>query len=162
MSPCLHVRRFLYFPYLRLFLNSTFFAKLPIIQQQHNKGAYSSIANTFALCLSDIALNSITKEDPCKPIITEAYSNAMNHQWSSFVCHLALSSVVKLLIDSYFPITPTESTTKDKIESLSTLFNCTIYPRETTASISDEKIHIFGWALMPMNYPKQKSLRSSL
>ena len=65
---------------LNFFLNSTFYAKHPIIEQQQNKAAFT--ANTFAMCLSDIALNSVTKEDPCKPIITEAYSNAMNCQWS--------------------------------------------------------------------------------
>ena len=67
----------------------------------------------------------------------------MHRQWSSLVCLLALSSEVKVPIESYFPITHTESTSKEKIESLSTLFNYTIYPRETVASISDEKIHIF-------------------
>ena len=81
------------------------------------------------MCLSDIALNSVTKEDHCKPIITEAYSNAMNHQWSSFVCLLALSSVVKLQIESYFPITHSESTLKENIDSLSTMFTA-LYPQE--------------------------------
>ena len=70
---------------IELFINSTFYARHPIIVQQHNKTACSSIANTFAKCLSDIAQNSVRKEDPCKRIITEAYSNAMNRQWSSFV-----------------------------------------------------------------------------
>ena len=102
------------------------------------------------MCLSDNALDSVTKEDHCKPIITEAYSNALNHQWSSFICLLALSSVVKLPIESYFPITPSE----ENIDSLSTMFNCTIYPREIAASISNEKIHIYRCALMPMDYPR--------
>ena len=135
---------------IELFLNSAYYAKHPIIEQQHNKGAFSSIANTFAMCLSDNALDSVTKEDHCKPIFTEAYSNALNHQWSSFICLLALSSVVKLPIESYFPITPSE----ENIDSLSTMFNCTIYPRETAASISNEKIHILRCALMPMDYPR--------
>ena len=102
------------------------------------------------MCLSDIALDSVTKEDLCAPIFAEAYSNAMNHQWSSFICLLSLSSVVKRPIESYFPIPPSE----EKIDSLSTMFNCTIYPRETAASISDQKIHILRCALMPMNYSK--------
>ncbi|XP_028413710.1 52 kDa repressor of the inhibitor of the protein kinase-like [Dendronephthya gigantea] len=102
------------------------------------------------MCLSDIALGSVTKEDPCAPILTEAYSNAMNHQWSSFICLLSLSSVVKRPIESYFPITPNE----EKIDSLSTMFNCTIYPREIATSISDQKIHLFRCALMPMDYSK--------
>jgi hypothetical protein len=135
---------------IELFLNSSFYAKHPIIEQQHNKGAFSSIANAFAMCLSDIALDSVTKEDLCAPIFAEAYSNAMNHQWSSFICLLSLSSVVKRPIESYFPIPPSE----EKIDSLSTMFNCTIYPRETAASISDQKIHILRCALMPMNYSK--------
>ena len=135
---------------IELFLNSAYYAKHPIIEQQHNKGAFSSVANTFAMCLSDNALDSVTKEDHCKPIITEAYSNALNHQWSSFICLLALSSVVKLPIESYFPITPSE----ENIDSLSTMFNCTIYPREAAASISNEKIHMYRCALMPMDYPR--------
>ena len=105
------------------------------------------------MCLSDIALDSVTKEDLCKPIITEAYSTVMNRQWSSFVCLLALSSVVKLPIESYFPITAGKSISKEKIDSLSTMFNCTIYPRETAASISDEKIHI-SVCINPMDYPR--------
>ena len=67
----------------------------------------------------------------------------MKRQWSSLVCLLALSSEVKVPTESYFPITPTESTSKEKIESLSAWFNYTIYPRETVASISDDKIHVF-------------------
>ena len=135
---------------IELCISSAYYAKHPIIEQQHNKGAFSSIANTFAMCLSDNALDSVTKEDHCKPIITEACSNALNHQWSSFICLLALSSVVKLPIESYFPITPSE----ENIDSLSTMFNCTIYPREAAASIFNEKIHIFRCTLMPMDYPR--------
>ena len=117
---------------IELFLNSTFYAKhLILLSSSTTKAPFSSIANTiantFAKCLSDIALNSVTKEDHSKPIIAEAYSNTMNHQWSSFVCLLTLSSEVKVPIESYFPVTRTESISKEKIESLSTLFNGTIY-----------------------------------
>ena len=60
---------------IELFFNSSFYftCKHPITEQQHNKGGISFIANTFAMCLSDIALNSVTKEDLCKPITIKAY-----------------------------------------------------------------------------------------
>ena len=95
-------------PYLRcltstkLFVNCLFYVKYPILEQQHNKGAFSSIGNAFAMCLSDIALNSLAKEDLSKSVIAEAYSNALNRQWSSFLCLLALSSAVKLPVEAYF------------------------------------------------------------
>ena len=55
------------------------------------------------MCLSDIALNSLAKEGLSKSVIAEAYSNnALNRQWSSFLCLLALSSAVKLLVEAYF------------------------------------------------------------
>ena len=75
-------------PYLRcltsieLFVNCLFYVKHPILEQQHNKGEFSSIGNAFAMCLSDIALNSLAKEDLSKSVIAEAYSNALNRQGS--------------------------------------------------------------------------------
>ena len=85
-----------------LFVNCLFYVKYPILEQQHNKGAFSSIGNAFAMCLSDIALNSLAKDDLSKFVIAEAYSNALNRQWSSLLCLLALSSAVKLLVEAYF------------------------------------------------------------
>ena len=55
-------------PYLRcltsikLFVNSVFYVKRPILEQQHNKGAFSCTANAFAMCFSNIALHSFAKE----------------------------------------------------------------------------------------------------
>ena len=59
-------------PYLRcltsieVFVSCLFYVKHPILEQQHNKGAFSSIGNAFAMCFSDIALNSLAKEDLSK------------------------------------------------------------------------------------------------
>ena len=54
------------------------------------------------MCLSDIALNLLAKDDLSKFVIAEAYSNALNRQWSSFLCLLTLSSAVKFLVEAYF------------------------------------------------------------
>ena len=145
-------------PYLRcltsieLFVNCVFYVKHPILEQQHNKGAFSSIANAFAMCLSDIALNSLAKDDLSKSVIAEAYNNALNRQWSSFLCLLALSSAVRLPVEAYYPISKNE-TTKEKKDSLSIMFNCTIHPRVTAGlRPSDARLHIFQCALMPVDY----------
>ena len=137
---------------IELFINSLLYVKHPILEQQHNKGTFSCIANAFATCLSDIALDSLAKHDLSKSVVTESYNNALNRQWSLFLCLLALSSAINLPIEAYFPIPTNESTSEEKKDFLSTMFNCTIQSRVTTKSNSDERIHIFRCALMPIDY----------
>ena len=99
--------------------------------------------------LSNIALDSFAKEDLSKSVIAEAYNNALNRQWSSFLCILALSSAVKLPVEAYYPVPADE----EKKDSLSTMFNCTIYPRVTAGlKPSDARIYLFQCALMPIDY----------
>ena len=61
----------------------------------------SSKANAFAICLSDVALEISRKEDPCSSIMAEVVYNAHDHQYSSFLCMLALSSVLKFPIECF-------------------------------------------------------------
>ena len=90
------------------------------------------------MCLSDAALGSLTKENQCSSTLAEAVNNANNYHFSSFVCMLALSSVIKLPIESYYPI-------GKSVDSLSLFFNCTIYPREwsTADDLETDRLHIF-------------------
>jgi hypothetical protein len=39
------------------FINSEFDTNHPILEQEHDKGAFSCVANAFSACLSDIALD---------------------------------------------------------------------------------------------------------
>ena len=48
------------------------------------------------MCLSDVALNEFTKEEPVKAVLAEALNNAQNQFYSSFVRVMSLSSVTKL------------------------------------------------------------------
>ena len=52
--------------FVEVFVSCLFYVKYPILEQQHNKGAFSSIGNAFAMCFSDVALNSFAKEDLSK------------------------------------------------------------------------------------------------
>jgi hypothetical protein len=56
-------------------VNASFDASHQIFQQ-HNKGALSCPSNAFAMCLSDIALNALQKDDPSTTVIgEEAFNN---------------------------------------------------------------------------------------
>jgi hypothetical protein len=136
---------------IELYLNALFYGSHPIFEQQHNKGAFTCIANAFSMCLSDIALACYTKDDPSESVRTEAYNTSINHQWSPFLCVLGLSSVLRLPIESYFPIPVNQSDVQEEMDSLSTMFNCTIFPR-VSSSTPDKKIHLFRCALMPAGY----------
>ncbi len=136
---------------IELYLNVLFYGSHPIFEQQHNKGAFTCIANAFSMCLSDIALACYTKDDPSESVRTEAHNTSVNHQWSSFLCVLGLSSVLRLPIESCFPIPVNQSDAQEEMDSLSTIFNCTIFPR-VSSSTPDKKIHLFRCALMPAGY----------
>ena len=109
------------------------------------------------MCLSAlnyIALNSLAKEDLSKSVIAEAYKNALNHQRSSFLYLLALSSAVRLPVEAYYPISKNE-TTKEKKDLLPVMFHCTIHPCMTAGlRPSDARLHMFWCALMPVDYSK--------
>jgi hypothetical protein len=56
-------------------VNASFDASHQIFEQ-HNKGALSCPSNAFAMCLSDIALNALQKDDPSTTVIgEEAFNN---------------------------------------------------------------------------------------
>jgi hypothetical protein len=123
-----------------------FYVNHPVLEQQHENGAFTSIANALAMCLSDVALSGVQKDDPSKPIVTEAINNAINRQWSSFLCMFALSSALHLPIELYYPTSTNEKALLDEnADSLSTMFNCTIQPR-VSSSKTKGKIHLFRCA----------------
>ena len=117
---------------IELYLNCLYYCQHPLVEQQYEKGAFNCKGYCFATCLSDVAIGSLTKEDPSKAFLAVAYNNAFNHHYSSFLCMLSLSTVVGLPIESYYPIQNDSGSSlvgHAKV-SLATMFNCTIFPRE--------------------------------
>ena len=98
------------------------------------------------MCLSDAALDCMKQGEEKLAVIAEAKLNAKNFQFSSFLCMLALSSVLQLPIESYIPIAAESGTS-----SLSCMFNCTILPRQIRKWFL-EKLHIFRCASIPFDY----------
>ena len=54
----------------------------------HEKGAFTSIRNAFAICLSDFALSIFESQGLVAAIIEEAQLNAQNFTFSSIIFHL--------------------------------------------------------------------------
>ena len=54
----------------------------------HKKGAFTSIRNAFAICLSDSALSIFESQGLVAAVIEEAQLNAQNFTFSSMIFHL--------------------------------------------------------------------------
>ena len=59
------------------------------------KGAFTSIRNAFAICLSDSALSIFGSQDLVAAVIEEAQLNAQNFTFSSMIFHLLSHLLVK-------------------------------------------------------------------
>ena len=55
----------------------------------HKKGAFTSIRNAFAICLSDFALPIFESQGLVAAVIEEAQLNAQNFTFSSMIFHLS-------------------------------------------------------------------------
>ena len=138
---------------IELFMNIPYYSSHPLIEQQHKQGAFSCKENAFAMCLSDAALECFDKKDQKKAIFEELCRNANDQVYSSFLCLMSLSSVIRLPIESYYPIS-----SSDVMDSLSIMFNCTIQPREMFELAKEtDKIHIFRCAFQPVDYLEKKN-----
>ena len=146
-----------YLTSIELFINAQYYSTHPLIEQQHNKGAYSCRGNAFAMCLSDNALNTLSKNNPSEAVIAEARNNANNYEYSSFICVLALSNVLKLPIESYYPIPLSSDGSNEVIDNHGIMFNSTVFPRDAEQDMS-ERVHIFRCAMMPISYLKSTKI----
>ena len=103
------------------------------------------------MCLSDAAIDRMKHGEEKVAAIAEAKVNAKNVQFSSFLCMLALSSVLHLPIESYIPIAAESGTS-----SLSCMFTCTILPRQIRKWCL-EKLHMFHCESIPFDYLQSPS-----
>ena len=80
----------------------------------HEKGAFTSIKNAFAICLSDSALSIFESQGLVAAFIEEAQLNAQNFTFSSMIFHLLSHTVSK------------DSSPREEWDSLEKMFNCTV------------------------------------
>ena len=82
----------------------------------HEKGAFTSIRNAFAICLSDSALSIFESQGLVAAAIEEAQLNAENFTFSFMIFHL---------FESYYPASK-DSSPREEWDSLEKMFNCTV------------------------------------
>lgn len=85
-------------------------------------------------------------------VLKEAVHNAVNQRFPSFLCLLALSTVVRHPIIAYCSgANDQRDESTSRKDSLFRLFNCTVYPRDMHQA-DQEKLQIFHCAAMPLDY----------
>ena len=82
----------------------------------HEKGAFTSIRNAFAICLSDSALSIFESQGLVAAVIEEAQLNAQNFTFSSMIFHLL----------SHTTHASKDSSPREEWDSLEKMFNCTV------------------------------------
>ena len=75
-------------------LMAAFYSDHPLVEYEHKNGAFSTMKNAFATCLSDTALTAFVKYGRYAAVIAEANVNAQNHAFSSSMCVLVLYPVL--------------------------------------------------------------------
>ena len=63
---------------IEMYENASFYSDHPIINLQHESGAFTSLKNAFAICLSDTALSVFEKHDSTAAVVEEAKCNSHN------------------------------------------------------------------------------------
>ena len=124
-----------------------FYASNPLIERLRNEGAFSSENNAFVTALSFKAADLYLKGNRLPSVFAEAANNASNFQYSSFLCLLALSSVIKQSIQTYYPLQ-----NDSKLHSYELFFNCCVLPRSDGQFQNDEPIHLFRCAMTPVDF----------
>ena len=101
----------------------------------------------FSNALSQVTQDTFFNDDQIAAVIEEAKHIARKHSPASLLCLLALSTVIGMTIECYYPIDG------DTVKDLHELqFNVTVRPRPGNSLQSQEKeIHLFRCALAPVD-----------
>ena len=100
------------------------------------------------MSVSDAALDASKVIDRIHALCFEVSRITKDYQHATFICELALTSVIGRPIEVYYPIRKADGDMEREISqrnSLEIMFNCTIHPKKATFS-EDSKVHIFRCA----------------
>ena len=103
----------------------------------------------FTIAISNYAFKVFDKNNRSLAVNAEAGNVAKNFRFSSFLCVLALSTVVGRPIESYFPVETRDTGDRDVYEML---FNICVLPRTSIEAIPSEPIHIFTCCSVPAHF----------
>ena len=141
---------------IELYQNAQYYALHPLLELQHNNGAFNSTNNAFAMSISDAALDASEGKNHVQAVCFEASRIAKDYQSATFVCELALASVIGRPIEAYYPVRKDGDDLERETcqrNGLEIMFNSTILPREECL-IGQSKLHILRCASVPLDYLK--------
>ena len=104
---------------LELHSHAEFYCKHPTFSSMKSKGYVSTVDSALKLAVSDLSFNS--NISGVELVKLEAFNNCKKFTWSSFLCILALSSVIQTSIQSLYP--------DNGLQKYRNIFNIMLDPR---------------------------------
>ena len=141
---------------IELYQNAQYYALHPLLELQHNNGAFNNTNNAFAMSISDAALDASKGKDHVHAVCFEASRIAKDYQPATFLCQLALASVIGRPVEAYYPVRKGGGGSEREItqrNGLEIMFNSTILPRQVCLA-DKPKVHLLRCASVPLDYIK--------
>nr|XP_047132966.1 zinc finger MYM-type protein 1-like isoform X2 [Hydra vulgaris] len=136
---------------IELYKNANFFAVHPVFRLGHLSGVFRSERSAFLLGISNVACTAFeAKKSKVDAILAEAFNISQSGVWSSLVCVMSISNVLKIPLKLFYP------TTGDAC--LEYLFRSTLYPQ--TFKKFDEPYQIIY--LLLYNVESKKEISDNL
>ena len=89
---------------IELFLNAKFYAYNPYLEDAEGRSLFDSDNTPFTYALSESSAPTFRDNDQKSCVKKEAIFMAHIKEWASFICILALSTVIRRNICSYYPM----------------------------------------------------------
>ena len=137
---------------IELYENAKYYADHPLFHTKHAEGAFDCVRSAFIMALSSPALDSLELSDPYHAVIAEAIVNANDKEYSSFLCLIALASVIGRPIQAHFPVRY-DFSDLDKRSSVEIFYNSLVLPRQSCL-LSNGTIHLLRCAAVPLDFLK--------
>ena len=108
------------------------------------------------MSISDAALDASKGKDHVHAVCFEASRIAKDYQPATFLCQLALASVIGRPVEAYYPVRKGGGGSEREItqrNGLEIMFNSTILPRQVCLA-DKPKVHLLRCASVPLDYIK--------
>ena len=100
-----HLKELPWLTSTELYENAKFYCQHPVLLEclKVHSSVYSNFNSIFSCCLSQKSFNSFVYTDIVKSVKDEAIYNLKNGQYCSFLCILALSTILGTQINCIYP-----------------------------------------------------------
>ena len=128
-------------------MNASYYADHPHFEDLEKSGKVSK-KSSFVNSLTFKAFDDYAIGDYSSAVREEAQINVTDARYSSFLCLLALSTVIGQPLESYFPKVNDDQNDVEDLRKCELIRNGCIMPRESISE-NNEKIHLLQCASVP-------------